>query len=138
METTQTRKTSRKLDVQQQYDRDKHVMRSRNNGVIPCPFCKTLSSRKRIEETETMAVVENDYPYEYFDGRLVSRHYIVAPKRHVDTFDVFSEQEEREYWELSVKYHKNGYSNFTRSASDEMRSVPLHLHTHLFKYTEKI
>lgn len=119
--------------MSQRYEDHKRELVAKH-GEYPCPFCITIQKRVYITETATMLVVENDYPYEYFDGRYVQQHYMIIPRRHIALIGDFTAQESHEYWQLIAQYHHDGYSVFTRSATDDMRSVPQHLHTHLFMY----
>jgi diadenosine tetraphosphate (Ap4A) HIT family hydrolase len=131
----QNRETRRKYDIKQRYDEDRVRLRSQHDGVLPCAFCDSRR-RRQLESTETMMVVRNDYPYEYFDGRYIKDHFLIVPRRHVAVMNSFTPEERSEYQQLLSKYQLLGYANFTRSAGDEVRSVPLHLHTHLFSYQD--
>ena len=95
-----------------------------------CPFCNL--DERIIEETPTMAVIENAVPYDWWDFRQVTQHFMVIPKRHVETIAELNQTERKEYLEIIAKYESEGYSLYLRSAKNQTRSQP-HLHTHLIK-----
>lgn len=128
-----SKETARAPEVQEAYDRHRMILWEKYGDNPPCPFCD-LPGRKIIEETSTLAVLENDFPYDSFENQKILRHYMIVPRRHISLFEDFTQAEQEEYWQLMATYHKKGYSSLTRSAIDVMRSVPLHLHTHLFFY----
>lgn len=132
---TKKRITARSQQVQQQYDHDLAVESKQHSGKMPCPFCY-LGSREKVEQTATMVVLSNQYPYEYFDGRWVQQHYMIVPRRHLNRFSQFTQEEQQEYWSLLAQYQQAGYVSLTRADGDERRSVPLHLHTHLITYKD--
>ncbi len=129
------RETRRSDDVQRKYDDDRAVLHKKHGDELPCPFCANMQRRK-LESSDTMMVVRNDYPYEYFDGRYVKDHYMIIPRRHVNVTNSFTAREQQEYWQLLSKYQLLGYASFTRPVGDVVRTVPLHLHTHLFSYQD--
>ncbi len=122
--------------MQQRYDNDRAALYERYGEQMPCPFCD-IRNRRKLESTETMVVLRNDYPYEYFDGRHIKEHYMIVPKRHVNVMNAFTPLEQDEYWRLLTKYQLLEYANFTRSAGDLIRTVSQHLHTHLFSYQDR-
>lgn len=127
------RLTARSQEVQDKYDTHQASLRLEFGDDAPCPFCN-LENRKIVEDGGEMLVLRNDFPYEVYDGRGVKEHLMIVPKRHVANFEDFTGQELEAYWLLQSKYHIMGYSSMTRSAIDVERSVPTHLHTHLFSY----
>ena len=130
-----SRLTARDPLVQIAYHKHLDDLFEQYGDSMPCPFC-LAADREIIEETNDMLVVNNDFPYISYDGRTVIRHMMIVPKRHEPTFAGFSSQEQAEYWDLMIKYHKAGYASMTRSAIDLYRSIPEHLHTHLFYYAD--
>ena len=133
MQSLGSKQTARSPKVQGAYDRHRIELWDRYGGNPPCPFCKR-GDRVVVEETVSMLILENDFPYRSFEDQAVLRHYMIVPKRHTALFDGFTSEEQHEYWRLLAEYHKKGYSSLTRSAIDILRSVPEHLHTHLFFY----
>ena len=130
-----SRVIARDPKVQQAYHEHLARLDSQYGGNMPCPLC-SAAERQVVEETDEMLVVVNDFPYNIYDGRSVLRHMMIVPKRHEPLFAGFSDKEKTEYWGLVVKYHEAGFANMTRSAVDAYRSIPDHLHTHLFYYAD--
>lgn len=130
-----SRVSARLPEVQQAYIKHLTHLANRYGDEIPCTFC-VASDRKIIEQLETMHVVVNDFAYAKFDGRSVTRHLMIVPKRHEALFGGFTQNEQAEYWSLMIKYHEAGFASMTRSAVDLYRSIPNHLHTHLFYYSD--
>lgn len=100
-----------------------------------CPFC-VLDDREIFTDGETMRVMTNKYPYEYWDGRNVDEHLLLAPKRHVLSLSHLDDKEKVEAINLMAEYESRGYSIYWRSQTNASRSIP-HQHTHLFKLGEK-
>lgn len=127
--------TSRAPHVQQAYDEWFRLRVERYKDTTPpCPFCGDFADHKIIERTRHMIVVENQFPYEEFDGKRVDKHYMIVPLEHADRLMVLPTEARAEYMDLYARYHEAGFSSFTRSVIDTSRSIPLHLHTHLFSY----
>ena len=121
-------------EVEQKYADDRRKLREKYGDDIPCAMC----ARPRhtiLHSTETMVVTVNDYPYSIFDRRAVAKHLLLTPKRHEASMANFTAAERRDYIDMMALYHEKGYASMTRSLIDTERSVPLHIHTHLMKYT---
>lgn len=127
------RVTTRHPVVQQRYE-DWLVSASHQHGNSFCTFCSELRNHQVIRSLQTMFVIENRFPYEFFDGQAVKQHYLIVPLRHTDRFSQFTHREYEEYHEVLAAYHDQGFSSMTRSVVDTHRSVPGHLHTHLLTY----
>lgn len=127
------RVTSRHPDIQKQYDAWRSALKQ-SHGARFCPFCDEMTKHRVIQALETIVVIENHFPYAFFDGQVVSKHYLIVPLRHGDRFSQFTDQEAEEYRKLLAAYHELGFSSMTRSVVDTHRSVPGHLHTHLLTY----
>jgi ATP adenylyltransferase len=102
-----------------------------NDDVDHCPFC-ALDERKIYEDTKTMRVMANKFPYEFWDGRKVAEHLLLAPKRHVLSLDDLTDDEKVDALHLMAEYESKGYNVYWRSQTNQTRSVP-HQHTHLIK-----
>lgn len=126
--------TARSPEVQQQYDDARAKATLRYGDTPPCVFCSATKQQKALHTTETMLVLKNDYPYSRFDGLEVKNHLMIVPRRHHKSIGVFNDMERKEYLHLVAVYHARGYATMTRSSTDTHRSVPAHLHTHLFRY----
>lgn len=125
--------TARSSEVQAKYDASRAALRLQYGSEGPCPFCND-ATRNLVAEHEGLYVLRNNFPYEVYDGRGVKEHLMIVPKKHSPQFSDFSDQVIKEYWRVLSEYHASGYSSMTRSATDSGRSVPGHLHTHLFLY----
>jgi ATP adenylyltransferase len=100
-----------------------------------CPYCN-LDQRPILEETETMRVFPNKYPYDYWDNRGVIEHLLLVPNRHVERVEELTDAEKAEAINLMGKYEAAGYSVYWRNQDSSARSVP-HQHTHLIKLNNK-
>ena len=121
-------------EVQRHYDLWLDEMKEKYGDEFPCPFCGDFSDHVIVKKSDHFMIVVNRFPYAWFDNQEVALHYMIIPLRHVDRFSYLNEDESREYMKLLALYHAKGYSVFTRSTVDKARSIPLHLHTHLFSY----
>jgi diadenosine tetraphosphate (Ap4A) HIT family hydrolase len=126
--------TLRNKQTQQEYESWLRHRIEQFGGNPPCPFCEGLSEQRIIHETPLFAVIENKFPYESNDGQRVKHHYLIVPRRHIDRFTQFTDEEVKDYWDIAAYYHEKGYSLETRSFVDAHRSIPEHIHTHLFAY----
>ncbi len=134
MNTPQT-ETSRAPHVQQAYDAWHRLQADLYRDTVPpCPFCGDFANHRVVERGMHMIIVENRFPYQRFDHQQVDKHYLLIPLEHVDRLSDLSIEAHTEYLNLYEAYHETGFSLFTRSVIDTSRSIPLHLHTHLFSY----
>ena len=129
------RPTSRNPQVQRLYDEQRELIRRQYGDDAPCPLCY-VAQHKQIDASKTMLVLENMYPYEFYDGRVIKEHYMIVPKRHVNSLTDFTRRERKDYWHLLCKYQDSGYASLTRPNGDTKRSVPHHLHTHLISFVD--
>jgi diadenosine tetraphosphate (Ap4A) HIT family hydrolase len=79
-----------------------------------------------------MFVIPNRVSYDVFEGRKVTSHLMIIPKRHVESFKDFTDKEATEFVRMSAKYEATGYNVYARAMENISRSV-LHQHTHLIK-----
>jgi len=79
-----------------------------------------------------MFVLPNRVSYDVFEGRKVTDHLMIIPKRHVEKFEDFTDEEALEFVRMSAKYEADGYNVYARGMGNVSRSV-LHQHTHLIK-----
>lgn len=105
------------------------------DDTVQCPFCHP-GDREIHVDTPTMQVVENKFPYEFWDNRSVIEHLLLIPKRHVFTLDELTTEEKAEAIHLMSEYESKGYSIYWRSQNNKTRTVP-HQHTHLFKLSNR-
>ena len=108
----------------------------RNNKDGDCALCiydASVKDRTVLEATDTMVVLENDYPYKRWAYQKVASHLMTVPKRHVLKISELTPQENTEMMQLTARYDEKGYSFYIRSFADKFRSVS-HIHGHLFSY----
>lgn len=125
--------TGRLPSIDKAYSRQRIHQKQLYGDNPPCPLCEDIANRQVIASTATMSIVKNDFPYYMFDGRTVSEHIMLLPKRHVAMLADFTPEETKEYWQLYQQYDRDGYNSMTRPTGNSRRSIPGHVHTHLFK-----
>ncbi|MEO7904492.1 MAG: hypothetical protein ABIR91_01715 [Candidatus Saccharimonadales bacterium] len=130
------RTMQRELQVEAAYKQQIAQMNTLHNANPPCPLCIEGSVRVIVDHFGTMCVIENDFPYSVFDGVRLQRHLMLIPVRHIALFEDFNEQEQRDYWRALTEYTSEGYNTMTRSTRNFARSVPDHLHTHMFLHVD--
>lgn len=128
-------RSSRAPDVAARYQAQTQALKDMHNGHVPCQLCSNIDN-KIVSELNTVKVIENLYPYKFFDGRLVAEHLMLIPKRHINHMSDFAAEERGDYWQALVEYYELGYTTVTRTAFDSNRTVADHIHTHLFKYVK--
>lgn len=125
------REIGRTPEVQAAYDAARAKKRERYGDNAPCPLCLDKTNRTVISDTTTMVVTLNNFPYDTYDSRTVIHHYLITPKRHLQGFGQFNDQEMHDYWTAYRQFSEDGYNTMTRPTQDNHRSVPGHVHTHL-------
>jgi ATP adenylyltransferase len=104
---------------------------------VECSFCHSLPDRKHVTENKTMVVIENRVPYDFFETRKTTgEHYLILPKRHVEGFADFTEQEKIDFTTLVGEFEVKGFNTYARGLGNMSRSQP-HQHTHLIKLINK-
>lgn len=102
-----------------------------------CTFCNEYEIKTNIVfENETMIVIPNRVKYDMFEGQRVTDHFMVIPKRHVETLGGFTEQEMIDQMRIAGQYEKQGYDVYARGVGNPTRTVK-HQHTHLIKCENK-
>jgi diadenosine tetraphosphate (Ap4A) HIT family hydrolase len=71
-----------------------------------------------------------------FEGRKVTDHVMVIPKRHHEDIQSFNDQEKIDAMAIIGDYEARGYNLYARGVGSPTRSVK-HQHTHLIKLVEK-
>lgn len=112
-----------------------------NNDKVAkrCPFpsCNPSDTQqKTVFENDTMYIIPNRVSYDVFEGRKVSDHLMVIPKRHVENLKDFTNQEKIDTMNIVGEYEANGYNVYARGVGSKTRSVK-HQHTHLIKLDDK-
>lgn len=112
-------------------------LRAADNQHGNCPFCSDEKLPERIiESNATMDVIPNRTRYDMFEGLPVNDHFMVIPKRHLETIEDFTSEEKLDLMNIIAKYEKQGYSVYARGVGSIHRSVK-HQHTHLMKLNNK-
>lgn len=108
-------------------------LKSRKGNQAGCVFCDANNpDNKIIEEYALFTVINNLFPYTLWDSCKVVEHFMIVPKRHVDSVSEFNADEIAEYHTIAASYEGRGYDLYSRGRSSTMKSVP-HQHTHLIK-----
>lgn len=81
-------------------------------------------------------MVDNLFGYDMWDSAGVAEHYMIVPKRHVESLGQLNAAEAKEYMDLLATFEKEGYSIYARAPQSITKSVP-HQHTHLIKSDNK-
>ncbi|MBP7820588.1 hypothetical protein KA025_00905 [Candidatus Saccharibacteria bacterium] len=102
-----------------------------------CPFCEDMGKRVVVEQRDSCYVIENDFPYSFWDQQNALEHLMIVPKRHVGTFNDLNLTEQKEIFDLMSKYESDGYDIFARGINNATKTVPSHQHTHVIKTSGK-
>ncbi len=107
-----------------------------------CAFCqlddRALNPQPRtiVQKTAYMMVTANSFPYEFWEQLHIAEHLLLVPIRHVTTMDGLTPEERKDFIDLMCAYESQGYSVYSRSPDNIIRSVA-HIHTHLIKTSGK-
>ncbi len=128
-----------------------HITRKNQAGDTSCDMCRLITDRQvqlELPQTadntapvfETVCIIENEFPYENNDGRKVELHHMIVPKAHYSKATELPLETQAElHATLDYLLDSGTYdSAYTRSTYSPTSSVPLHLHTHLFKFGPKV
>ncbi len=96
---------------------------------VPCVFCDERYY-EQIEEFKQFRIINNKFPYTLWDSSVVVAHFMIVPKRHIDSIADFEKKEIVEYHSIASAYERKGYDLYSRGLNSSMKSV-LHQHTHL-------
>jgi diadenosine tetraphosphate (Ap4A) HIT family hydrolase len=108
-----------------------------DKSLTACTFCSELDTSANItKDGKTMFVLPNRVSYDIFEGRRVTSHLMIIPKRHVKGFGEFTDEEMLEMMHMTAEYEKEGYNVYARGWGNVSRSVE-HQHTHLIKTDDK-
>lgn len=102
----------------------------------PFPSCNEGADQPTLFENKTMYIIANRVSYDTFEMQGVEHHLLLIPKRHLETFADFSEQERLDMMRIASDYEQRGYCIFARGVGNINRSVK-HQHTHLIKLDNK-
>lgn len=122
------------------YRTTRNTYKKHNNSdkqITTCTFCREIEKADKIlHEGKTMFVLPNRVSYDVFEGRHVTDHIMVIPKRHIDSINDFTSEEASEFVQLIGWYESEGYNVYARGRGNISRSVQ-HQHTHLIKTDDK-
>jgi diadenosine tetraphosphate (Ap4A) HIT family hydrolase len=111
--------------------------RKHDEKQTDCPLCADKTDQRLVEQTDNFRIISNRTPYDFFEGRKVSEHYMIVPKRHIETLDDFNETERLEHAKIASRYEKKGFDIYSRGVGSIGRSIK-HQHTHLIKNSNKL
>lgn len=98
-----------------------------------CPFCRHESGiDQAIFSNDHVFVIPNRVKYDIFEGRRVLEHYMIIPRRHVETLDALTDDERVAVMQIAGDYERRGFNVYARGVGSITRSVK-HQHTHLIK-----
>lgn len=140
----------RNAAVQSSYLR--HIARRNESGDTSCDMCRLIADKpvqlNTIQAPAAMpelnlneiSIIENEFPYENNDGREVLLHHMLVPRAHFSKMAELPDSTRKELHDtLDTLLGSGAYdSAYTRSSYSPTSSVPLHLHTHLFKFGAKV
>jgi ATP adenylyltransferase len=101
-----------------------------------CTLCKEIDSLKIVQQNETMFVIPNRVAYDMFEGRRVTDHLMVIPRRHTESIGDFTDDEKLDQMNIIADYEARGYNVYARAIDSSSRSVK-HQHTHFIKLVGK-
>ena len=114
----------------------KTKMKYKNHKDEQCPFCHPKPETV-MAETAHARLVKNNFPYDIWEYRNVTEHYMVVPKKHVRSLQELTPAEQMEIMQILAEYEGNNFNIYARSNMSVERTVPLHQHTHLIKTVDK-
>lgn len=102
-----------------------------------CPFCTDTPLYDIVQQTETMQVITNIFPYDMWDMHDVAEHLMIVPKRHVKSLAELSVAEKEDTMRLLCEYELAGYNIYARASASAQRTISAHQHTHLIRLTDR-
>lgn len=123
-----------------------HIARRTEENDDSCDMCRLINERPvEVEPASELpltnvCIIENDFPYENNDGRKVIKHHMIVPREHFSKNSELTEETRKELHDTIDALLDSGayHSAYSRSSYNPATSVPLHLHTHLFKFGPKL
>jgi diadenosine tetraphosphate (Ap4A) HIT family hydrolase len=117
------------------YRKTIHKYKSRQR-TERCPFCNSNTVSKAVFENEFVYIVPNLTQYDLWELHDVEDHFLLIPKRHVDTLNELSQDERLAVMNVAADYESRGYSVYARGVGFVKRSIK-HQHTHLIKVSNQ-
>lgn len=131
----------RSADVQRAYV--EHIEKRNSTNDTSCDICRMIEEKPVTlegRELNYVCIVENEFPYMNNDGREVVLHHMIVPRDHCAKNAELSDEVRKELHDTIDALLDDGtyHSAYSRSSYNPAVSVPLHLHTHLFKFGAKV
>lgn len=101
-----------------------------------CTLCNEKDKSNIVKTNDTMLILRNRVSYDIFEGRRVTDHLMIIPKRHVEQMCDFTDKEKSDFMSFAGEYEAQGYNVYARGFGNVSRSVK-HQHTHLIQTTDK-
>lgn len=101
-----------------------------------CPFCRPDPDYLVSSSTHTHLLL-NRFPYAIWENQVVEEHLMLVPRTHHESMSSMSAEEYADMVAMLREYEPNGYSIYTRGATNQGRSQ-VHLHTHLIRTSTTI
>lgn len=106
----------------------RHLAAHRND---PCPFCNPVPEQT-VKQAKHFYVIENIFPYSFWDWHRVTDHLMIVPRKHVEAIGRLSDAAKIEFVGLVDEFEGKGYNIYSRTPGSPVKSVP-HQHTHCIK-----
>lgn len=143
----------RSIAVQEQYI--KHLQEKRELGDTSCDLCGTverqnhdklypsIGGRAIILTNQNFTLVENDFPYEAYDGQQIRKHHLLVPREHID-FDAIKRDRTLRHDFADAEAEALDLANgaygtvMARTSGSLASSIKTHAHEHLFVTGEPV
>lgn len=99
-----------------------------------CPFCTLDDDEVDLlnGRSKHFILLENRFPYDFWDMRGVKEHVMLIPRRHVARLSEFTDKETTELSKFMKEYDDLDFNIYLRTPTSEQRSQE-HQHTHFIK-----
>lgn len=99
-----------------------------------CVFCsdEKPSLNPQNLNLRHLRIVENRFPYDFWDMKKVKKHLMIIPLKHIDCVSKLNFNEQKELNLVMAHFSDAGYDIFVRSPKSTIKSIE-HLHFHLIK-----
>ncbi len=109
----------------------------RQNQTNIYPTIKKLGDRAMILSNDIFTLIDNDFPYNSYDGQEIVAHHMLVPRQHIDFNALVSDRELRHAFsdaEAEVLDLSDGaYGTIMARTSDSVASsIRSHAHKHFF------
>ena len=99
-----------------------------------CVFCsdEKPSLNPQNLNLRRLRIVENSFPYDFWDMKKVQKHLMIIPLKHTNCVSKLNSNEQTELNLVMAHFSDAGYDIFVRSPKSTIKSIE-HLHFHLIK-----